>query len=162
MRELTNERWGFSSSCFVCERTNHAGLKIPFHHDEERQVVVATFELGGEFSGAPTYLHGGVVLAILDEAMAWATIAVGGTFAVTRTTQTTFEHPVRVGRPYRVEARLEESTGDVLSASAVILDGKDRPCATASADFVALGPAQASEAAGSELRGDDATFVRGR
>ncbi len=101
---LLNENWGFDSNCFVCETKNPTGLRIPFHHDTDTDQVVADFNLGNEFSGAPSYVHGGVSLSILDEAQAWATIAVGGKFAVTSTTSTTFDLPVLVGRDYRVSA----------------------------------------------------------
>ncbi len=73
-RRLHNEDWGFDSNCFVCEPRNDGGLQIPFHHDLERDLVAATFTLGDRFSGAPSYVHGGVTLAVLDEAVAWATI----------------------------------------------------------------------------------------
>lgn len=29
MRAPTNKRWGFESTCFVCERRNDSGLRIP-------------------------------------------------------------------------------------------------------------------------------------
>ena len=57
-RRLTNEQWGFSSNCFVCEPTNGAGLRIPFFHDTERDVVTAEFDLTDAFSGTPSYVHG--------------------------------------------------------------------------------------------------------
>ncbi len=131
---LENARWGFESNCFVCEPRNDAGLRIPFEHDDEAGVVRATFTLDDRFSGAPTYVHGGVVLSVLDEAMSWATIAIGGVFAVTSETSTRFLRPVRVGRDHAVEAR---------------------------ATFVPLGPAQAVDAIGVALERDDARYVRG-
>ena len=70
-------------------------------------MVTAEFTLGPEFSGVPRYVHGGVVLAILDEAMAWAAIAVAERFAVVHQTATTFDRPVRVGRAYRVTASVQ-------------------------------------------------------
>ena len=73
---LHNDDWGYETNCFVCEATNERGLRIPFFHDDEADVVVAELHLGHAFSGAPTLLHGGIVLAVLDEAMAWAAIAI--------------------------------------------------------------------------------------
>ena len=69
---LRNDAWQFRSNCFVCEPSNTAGLAIPFFHDDEAGTVVADFTLDERFSGAPHYVHGGVALAVLDEAMAWA------------------------------------------------------------------------------------------
>ena len=99
VRLLENSAWGFDSNCFVCEPANQRGLRIPFAYDDESQLVTAEFTLGPEFSGVPRYVHGGVVLAILDEAMAWAAIAVAGRFAVVHQTATTFDRPVKVGSP---------------------------------------------------------------
>jgi uncharacterized protein (TIGR00369 family) len=158
---LENARWGFESNCFVCEPRNAAGLRIPFEHDDAAGVVRAAFTLDDRFSGAPTYVHGGVVLAVLDEAMSWATIAVGGVFAVTNETSTRFLRPVRVGRDHAVEARVDEAADDRLETSASVLDTKGRVCAEARATFVPLGPAQAVDAIGTELTGDDARYVRG-
>ncbi|MGH9074510.1 MAG: PaaI family thioesterase [Acidimicrobiales bacterium] len=154
MRPLTNEAWGFSSNCFVCEPTNDRGLRIPFFHDEEAGAVRAEISLGPAFSGAPRYLHGGVVLAVLDEAMAWAAIALAARFAVTRTTTATFEHPVRVGQPYRVEAHIEALVDQEIRASAEVMDADGRCCAKAQAALVPLGPAQAADAVGEEVSGE--------
>jgi acyl-coenzyme A thioesterase PaaI-like protein len=159
-RALTNEQWGFASNCFVCEPTNAAGLRIPFEHDEDAGLVRATFALDDRFSGAPAYVHGGVTLAVLDEAMAWATIAVGGKFAVTQETTTRFGHGVKVGRSYTVEATVDESDGETMQTSARVLDDQDRPCVTASATFMVLGAAQVVDAIGVEDLGADASFLR--
>jgi uncharacterized protein (TIGR00369 family) len=161
-RRLDNDDWGFESSCFVCERRNERGLRIPFFHDDESCTVVAEFNLGPEFSGAPSYVHGGVVLSVLDEAMAWATIAVAQAMAMTRTTTATFLHPVRVGRPYAVEARLDATRPDgVLELSAEVRSAGGRPCAEARAEFVSLSAEQATAALGTEATGADAGFVKG-
>src|SRR5687768_3028436 len=101
---LHNEDWGFDSNCFVCEPKNPSGLQLPFFHDTEREVVEAEFTLDDRFSGAPTLVHGGLSLAILDEAQAWATIAIGHRFAFTVETTSRFLASVRLGHTYRVEA----------------------------------------------------------
>lgn len=152
--------WGFESSCFVCEPRNEAGLRIPFEHDEDAGLVRGAFTLDDRFSGAPSYLHGGVTLAVLDEAMAWATIAIGGRFAVTVETTTRFGHPVRVGRPYTVEARVTEAGEERMRTTGVVLDEKGRSCAEASAEFHVLSAAQAVDAIGTDVTGDDASYLR--
>lgn len=149
MNALTNERWGFRSNCFVCEPTNGAGLRIPFFHDDESDTVVADLELDDRFSGAPAYVHGGVLLAVLDEAMAWAGIAVGGSWAVTGETTTRFERPVLVGEPHRVTARIDgDEGGTKLLAAAEITDAAGTRCAAATATLIVLGDAQLADAAG--------------
>jgi uncharacterized protein (TIGR00369 family) len=163
LHALTNDQWGFESNCFVCEARNDAGLQIPFFHDEAQGTVTAVFELDDRFSGAPSYVHGGVLLAVLDEAMAWAAIAVAHRWAVTGETTTRFDHPVRVGGSYTVTATITEAPIDgssTLGAAAEITDAKGRTCATASATFVVLGEAQAADAAGIAVEQLGADFVR--
>lgn len=155
-----NSRWGFESNCFVCERRNDAGLGIEFYCDPDTESVTASFELDDRFSGAPSCAHGGVVLAVLDEAMAWATIALGGCFAVTKETTARFRAPVRVGGRYDVRAQVVDDGGDELQCEAEITDQSGKTCASAAATFVPLGPAQMVDAVGTDVEGDDSDFVR--
>jgi len=151
---LVNEAWGFDSNCFVCEPKNPTGLRISFEHDDEAGSIVATFTLGPEFSGAPRYVHGGITLAVLDEAQAWATIALGGKFALTVETSTRFEQPVLVGKTYTVEARVLEQTEDSIATEADVLRANGSVCARGTATFAVLGPAAAADAIGTELPAD--------
>lgn len=157
---LDNASWGFESSCFVCEPSNPGGLRIPFHYDDEARVVFAEFELEATFSGAPSYVHGGVTMAVLDEAMAWATIAVARSFALTVRSTTEFHRAVRVGRRYRVEARVLGRTDHTIEAQATVSDDAGRPCAEATATFRPMGADQARAAMGVEVTGADAAFLR--
>ena len=158
LERLTNERWGFSSNCFVCEPTNAVGLRQPFFHDTDHDLVVADLELGFAHSGAPTFVHGGVQLALLDEAMAWAAIAVAGKFAVTAQFASTFHHPVRIDRRYRLEAGIDERSDASLTAHARIVDNQDRPRTSATATLVAISPALAAEAGAADP--GSASFLR--
>lgn len=157
---LRNERWGFDSNCFVCEPKNASGLGIPFDHDDEAATVVADFTLGGEFSGAPSYVHGGISLAILDEAQGWAAIAVAGKFAVTVETSTRFAKPVHVGRAYEVEARIVGSTERLIHTSAEIRRPDGTVCASSTATFAVLSAATAIDAIGTDVADDHGEFLR--
>ncbi|MEY2436390.1 MAG: hypothetical protein QOF97_1226 [Acidimicrobiaceae bacterium] len=157
---LLNENWGFDSNCFVCERRNEGGLRIPFEHDDEAGMVVAEFTLDTTYSGAPTFVHGGLTLAILDEAQSWATIAVGGKFAVTAETTSRFLLPVRVGRAYRVEARIADQGPEKIRTTAAIIDYKERVCVESEATFIVLTDAQAVDAIGAELTDAEAPYLR--
>lgn len=161
VERLTNEQWGFSSNCFVCEPTNGAGLRIPFFHDTDRAVVTAEFELADAFSGTPSYVHGGVSLAVLDEVQAWATIAVAGKFAVTTKTTSEFLKPVRVGKTYTLEGAIASIDGDRIETTGQILDHRGEVRVRSEASFLVMSPAIAADAIG-ELSGDDAKFLRDR
>lgn len=148
MRPLTNDGWGFTSNCFVCEPRNDAGLRIPFHHDTIDDEVVAEFDLDQRFSGAPAFVHGGVTLAVLDEAMAWATIAIAGRFAVTTETTTRFERPVKVGHRHRVRAWIVSIDGRSIQTAAVVVRDDGKQCAHSRATFAALDSDQTATAIG--------------
>lgn len=161
LHRLGNQAWGFESNCFVCEQGNESGLRITFFHDDEAGLVVADYSLGAAFSGTPNYVHGGALFAVLDEAMAWAAIALAGVFALTRSSSVSFLRPVKVGAPCRVEARVERTNDDgTLDTSAEILDPRRRPCARSSAVFVPIDADRARAAIG-DVGGDAARFVRG-
>ncbi len=157
---LENSRWGFDSNCFVCEARNPGGLQVPFFHDADTDTVFADFTLDEVFSGAPMYVHGGITLALLDEAAAWAAIAVGGKFAVTHTTTTTFERPVRIGVPYRVEARLLDQTKERITTTTEVRDVAEKIRARNVAEFVVLGEAQAIDAIGENISGPTTDYLR--
>jgi len=162
VERLDGSRFGFDSRCFVCDGTNPRGLRVPFFEDTDAGLVFADFELPAEFSGAPTLVHGGVTLALIDEAMSWATIALAGTFAYTGETTARFAWPVRLGRPYRVEARVTDRAERRITTEAAVLDAKGRPCVTATAAMVVLDPDQGAQAIGQPVTGDDASYLRER
>jgi len=161
MERLTNDLWGFESNCFVCEQRNERGLQLPFHHDTELDVVVTELRLADHFSGAPSWVHGGLVMAVLDEAMAWAAIAVRHRWAVTKETQVWFDRPVLVDKSYRVEARVVEGDDSLLETegSVVSLDtGKVSARARASMSVVT---AVQAPALGLSVEGDGRGYVAG-
>lgn len=64
-----NTDWGFSS-CFGCGPENPIGLKLVFRKDGEN--TVGTFTPTGLHQGWSGLVHGGIILCLLDEAMAYA------------------------------------------------------------------------------------------
>ena len=55
--------------CFGCGKDNPEGMRLKFHHDQETNRFVAHFRLARRFTGPPRHAHGGIIAAILDEAM---------------------------------------------------------------------------------------------
>jgi len=160
---LTNAAWGFESMCFVCEDTNEHGLRIPFFHDDEAGTVTAEFTMSEVFSGAPAFVHGGLLMAVADEAMCWATIAIAGTWALTASNGHRFLRPVRLDRPYRVEARLTGSDGAGIHTAATIESvTTGKVSVEAEAVFAPLGPVQASSAIGTDVAPEHRGYLTGR
>jgi len=159
VRALDNTAFGFPAACFVCDQANPRGLRLSFVHDDEAELVRCDFTLGTEYSGAPRFVHGGVVLAILDEAMAWAAIGVAGRFAVSRTSRAAFRRPVMVGAPHRVEGVVEEHDEVSVTARARVFNAEGKRCAEANARLVVLSEEAARNAIGADL-GDNAGYLR--
>ncbi|MBA3267872.1 MAG: PaaI family thioesterase [Acidimicrobiia bacterium] len=158
VRALEITAFGFPAACFVCDPTNPTGLRLSFVHDDEAHMVSSEFTLGPDFSGAPRFVHGGLVLTILDEAMAWAAISIAGRFAVTRTSKASFRRPVMVDKTHRVEAVVESHDEASVNARARVLNAAGKRCAEASARLVVLSPATARQAIGVDL-GDGSAYV---
>lgn len=55
--------------CFGCGRDNPQGMRLKFTYEEEGKRFLAHFRLGRCFTGPPRHAHGGIIAAILDEAM---------------------------------------------------------------------------------------------
>ncbi|MEN3314228.1 MAG: hypothetical protein V7605_462 [Acidimicrobiaceae bacterium] len=159
VRALDNTAFGFPAACFVCDQANPNGLRLSFVHDTEADVVRSDFTLGPAYSGAPRFVHGGLVLAILDEAMAWAAIGIAGRFAVSRTSRASFRRPVMVDAPHRVEAVVESHDEASVTARARVFNAENKRCAEASARLVVLSEETARTAIGSDL-GDNAGYLR--
>ncbi len=54
--------------CFVCSKTNPKGLHIEFSY-VDNGIAIAHFALAKEYEGYPGIAHGGILAAILDDAM---------------------------------------------------------------------------------------------
>jgi len=161
VRPLTNAGWGFDSMCFVCEDANQHGLRIPFFHDDLAGTVTAEFCLTEAFSGAPTLVHGGVLMAICDEAMCWATIAVARTWAFTASNSHRFRRPVRLGSPYQVEASVAGRDSHGIRTTAVITSvSSGKVAVDAEAVFSPVGPAQAAGAIGTKVAAEHRGYLK--
>lgn len=121
-------------ACFGCGDVNPIGLRLRFVADGD--AVKASFISGPEHQGFQDVVHGGIISAVLDEAMAWAT-ARAGVWAVTGEMRVQFRQPLKIGEPTSVVARVSATPGRLVTAAAELrlnLDGSS--IATSSATFV--------------------------
>ena len=121
-------------ACFGCGDDNPIGLHLRFASD--REGVKASFIPGPEHQGFDDVIHGGIISAVLDEAMAWAA-AYAGFWAVTGEMRIRFRQPLNVGASATVTARVSGTRGRLVTTAAELqLDRDNSPIATASATFV--------------------------
>lgn len=160
LEALDNNRWGFDTHCFVCEPSNTSGLAVPFAFDRERNEVIGRFELDKRFSGAPNWAHGGVLTAIMDDAMVWSTIVIAQCFAATKEMNIRFRKPVPLGSVHVVRGRIVSDEEKTLRCSARIETEAGELCAETDAAFIPLGPITVAHATGATAGEAEAPFVR--
>src|SRR5215217_339770 len=120
--------------CFGCGDDNPIGLHLEFIRD--REGVKASFIPVPEHQGFDDVIHGGIISAVLDEAMAWAA-ACAGFWAVTGEMRIRFRQPLNIGASATVTARVSGTRGRLVTTAAELqLDRENSPIATAPATFV--------------------------
>ncbi|HSN90704.1 MAG TPA: PaaI family thioesterase [Anaeromyxobacteraceae bacterium] len=111
-----------SRSCFVCGRENPGGLRTAWESDREAGEVRATVSIPERFNGYPGVVHGGIVTALLDEAVVRTGLLDGGfdDLLVTARIEVSFRRPIPTDTPVTVVARLLQRTGARARAEAEV------------------------------------------
>lgn len=103
--------------------------------------IAGTITFPARCEGGPGVVHGGMILAALDEVMGLVH-AGDGVLAVTATTSAQFHRPVPVLTPLEISARLAATSADGTrrTTEAVIRRADGKPLASATGDFVVRDP----------------------
>lgn len=128
--------------CFACGPENAIGLHLHFEPDGEG--VIARTQLRGDFQGWRGIAHGGIAMALLDEAMAHASGAAGQR-GVTASINVRFRKPVPLEEPLTVHGSVRWTRRNVLGLHAEIRDKDRTVLAEAEGNFVSMGPLEAVE-----------------
>jgi uncharacterized protein (TIGR00369 family) len=108
--------------CYVCGKENPAGLGVAFEIDRDARTIRALFTPSPSHEGYEGIVHGGILSALLDEAM--AKLAYGlGIPAVTAEMTVTFRSPASPGEELSISGRLKRETHKLIEAEAVIEKG---------------------------------------
>lgn len=102
------EKQPSSRSCFVCGRENGGGLRARWETDREAGEVRSTVSVAEHFNGYPGVVHGGILAALLDEAMVRTGLLDGGfdDLKVTARMEVTYRRATPTGTPLTVVGRL--------------------------------------------------------
>ncbi len=90
--------------CFVCGEENHVGLKISFSADDGQSRAVFTPDT--RHQGYVGMTHGGILAAVLDEAMIYAAASLGQ-WAATAELTVRYHLPAPTDRPLLLSGRVE-------------------------------------------------------
>lgn len=141
MKKLAHAAGTFTG-CFGCGPDNPRGLRLEFHR--EGDTVISHVSLGREYAGYRDFIHGGVIAAMLDEAMGWALLHIGGRYGVTRSLKVDYRRPVRVASRLTVRAGVEVFGNNTAEISAVIRDQRGRILAQAASHWALVRNGRAS------------------
>ena len=131
-------------NCFACGPTNPIGLHVQFDRAEGADGVLARLELPAVYQGWRAIAHGGIVMALLDEAMAHAA-GFAGHRGVTASVNVRFRKPVPLERPIEVRGRVTSQRRNVLVVEASIFDAAGSLLAHAEGSFVSRGRLDAAD-----------------
>ena len=110
-------------NCFACGPENPIGMHLHFERTSEKSVRALVI-LGQQFQGWKNIAHGGIAMALLDEAMAHSAAAVGFR-GVTASMSTRFRAPVPLETQLEVDGEVIWIRRHVLALRAVVrADGK--------------------------------------
>ncbi len=123
--------------CFVCGQRNPYGLHLVFQLDQD--TIVADFQPREEHQGFPGVIHGGIVAAVLDEALG-RTSLLGNypEWTMTGRLEVRYRRYVPYGPLLRVRARLDAERRRVLQATGALTLADDESVILAEAHGVFL------------------------
>src|SRR5436190_7474116 len=110
--------------CFVCGHRNPYGLHLFFRLDQN--TIVADFQPREEHQGFPGVIHGGIVAAVLDEALGRTSmLAENPEWSMTGRLEIRYRRYVPYGPLLRVRASLDSERRRMVQASGKITLAND-------------------------------------
>ena len=119
--------------CFACGQQNPIGLRLRF--TAEGEGIRAEFTPGPQYQGYEGIVHGGIMAAALDDAMA-NLFHLRGQEALTARIEVRFRREAPVGQRLIVAARITRERGRMFSAEATLTLADGTPVADATGTFV--------------------------
>jgi uncharacterized protein (TIGR00369 family) len=123
--------------CFVCGKENADGLQLDFRFSEDGLSAETVFLPGEKYQGWSGIVHGGIIGAVLDEAMAKAAVHKGYN-VVTGEMTVKFKNPAKTGVPLRCCGTIETVKKKILYAGASAIREDGTVIAEATAKFVII------------------------
>ena len=111
-----------NQKCYVCGRENPAGLGVKFDISAEARSIRGKFIPKEVHQGYEGIIHGGILSALLDEAMVKLAFSLGMP-AVTAEISVKFESPASPGDELSISGKLVHETRRLIQAEAKIERG---------------------------------------
>jgi len=111
-----------NQKCYVCGKENPAGLAVNFTIDKAERAIHAMFIPSDAHQGYEGIVHGGILSALLDEAMVKLAFNLGIP-AVTAEMTVKFKAPSAPGEELFITGRITDETKKMIQAEARIQRG---------------------------------------
>ncbi len=121
--------------CFGCGTENPIGLRLRFRRAEDG--ARAEFRPRPEYQGWDQMLHGGIILTMLDETLAYAALYEVGP-AVTAEIQARLRRPGPMDQVYQLHGTVTKKRLGLVVAHATIKDANDNLIAEADGKFMVI------------------------
>lgn len=117
MKELRDNQ-----RCYVCGKKNPVGLAVDFEINAETRSIQARFTPKDNHQGYEDIVHGGILTALLDEAMTKLAFSLGIS-AVTAELTVKFKAPANPGEELFISGRITKDARRLVLAEAKIERG---------------------------------------
>ncbi len=105
--------------CWICGEKNPRGLQLKFSLDKSAKSIQTSFIPTETYQGYDGIVHGGILSALLDEAMAKLAFELGYN-AVTAMLNVRFKNPAKVGERLAVRGEITGINRKLVVAKATI------------------------------------------
>jgi uncharacterized protein (TIGR00369 family) len=117
MKELRDNQ-----RCYVCGKDNPAGLQAVFEIDKNTRIIIGRFTPRQEHEGWQGIVHGGIVAALLDEAMVKLAAHLG-IHAVSAEITVKFMAPAAPGEELAITGKIVKEASRLIEAEAIVSKG---------------------------------------
>lgn len=144
------EKMTGSKGCFVCGnplKDNPRSLGLDIFWDEKTGEIVIPIDPESSWCGYENTVHGGIIAAIADDAMAWSVRQNIGRWGVTARMKLAYRKPVRTGEKYVAKGSVEKTKSSRVTTKCNITDDSGKVIVEAEALFIL----QSSQPGGSNI-----------
>jgi acyl-coenzyme A thioesterase PaaI-like protein len=108
--------------CYVCGKENPAGLQVAFEIDKNARTITGRFTPKQEHEGWEGIVHGGVIAALLDEAMVKLAAHLGIP-AVSAEITVKFKSPAAAADTLTISGRITKEAHRLIEGEAAVTKG---------------------------------------
>ena len=105
--------------CWICGEKNKGGLQLRFDLDKKAKTIQASYTPTETYQGYDGIVHGGIISALLDEAMAKLAFELGYN-TVTAILNVRFKNPAKVKERLTVRGEITQANRRLVLAKASI------------------------------------------